>query len=178
MIFFEDPNLRMGSRTLEPHKVYSFLIDHSDIELEIKRQQLLNNKKIDFQYNLFELTDQMSKIVDQYKLEVEHFPVIQQIVNSLFYKTYWYFMFQMVLYYGFYLIPFGLQLLNYDHTCYKDGAMEYCNIHDYNIKVCNYICMGVTIIFFLIDMIYMKVHGIELYFNEEENWLDFIWCPF
>ena len=48
MIFFEDPNLRMGSRTLEPHKVYSFLIDHSDIELEIKRQQLLNNKKIDF----------------------------------------------------------------------------------------------------------------------------------
>ena len=40
MTFFEDPKKRMGTRTFgqKPQKVYSFLIDHSDVELEIKRQ--------------------------------------------------------------------------------------------------------------------------------------------
>lgn len=43
MAFFEDPKKRMGTRIhgQNTRKVNSFIIDHSDIELEIKRQQLL-----------------------------------------------------------------------------------------------------------------------------------------
>ena len=35
--FFEDRHARMGSRSSSKLKVYSFFIDHSEIELEIKR---------------------------------------------------------------------------------------------------------------------------------------------
>lgn len=43
MAFFEDSKKRMGTRIYgqNPKKVNHFIIDHSDIELEIKRQQLL-----------------------------------------------------------------------------------------------------------------------------------------
>lgn len=118
MVFFEDPKKRMGTRTFgqKPQKVYSFLIDHSDIELEIKRQQLLQGKKINFSYNLFELTYQMREIIDQYMLEIEHFPVLQQIINALFHRTWWFFVVQILLY-CVYIIPFGLQMLYYDHLC-------------------------------------------------------------
>lgn len=60
-MFFEDTKIRIGNRTIgsKLNRVKSFVIDYSAIELEIKIQQLLKNKKIVFKFNLFELTDQM-----------------------------------------------------------------------------------------------------------------------
>ena len=118
-MFFEDPSIRVGTRTIgsKLHKVKSFVIDYSALELEIKIQQLLQDKPIRFNFNLFILTDQMNEINKQYKLNIEQFPVIQQIINALFAKTWWFFCFQIVMYI-FYIVPFLLQMLYYDHSVY------------------------------------------------------------
>ena len=68
----------------------------------------------------------MRDIVDTYMLDIEHFPVLQQIINALFHRTWWFFAFQILLY-CVYIIPFGLQMLYYDHLC-QDAKEEnvYC----------------------------------------------------
>lgn len=55
------------------------MVDYSVVELDQKRDQLLNHydgNDIKYKFNIFELTEQMSLINEQYKYQIENQPVL------------------------------------------------------------------------------------------------------
>lgn len=106
-------------------------------------------------WDLYDLSKYLGRIHNVYGKHVESHPVIMKITDSLFEDSYWFYIKQMALY-DIYMIPFGLQLIYFDHMSDK-GLSELDDFYKIGeseaIVRCNIACLCIAFIFFIIELI-------------------------
>lgn len=129
-------------------------------------------------YNLYDLSVLMTSINDNFGDEIELHTILQKIIDSLFAETAVYF-WRLTLLYTVYVIPFFLQMLWFQHVSDtyevegKPPTYFYIDTSQ-GIIVCNIICMAVTTIFFILELIQVKELKLQ-YFSKPGAHHEVLW---